>query len=429
MHCLLDHRCPRPRLAAWIVACLAAWLLCAPATLVLAQDATGVRTYTVAPGDTLFLIAQQFGVSLDDLVAVNGITDPNLLEVGRELLIPEAGTAVALPAADLARVSALPGDSLADVAARYGQTTDQLAGVNGLDPAARLFPGQPLAVPRAAVQATPVRFGAVRDVEVPAQLLQGRTGRVVVQTRRPTALAADWNGLPITFLPVDGDPLRQFAYLPVPALLAPSIYWMSVAYTSTNGVMLQQTWPVPVAAGPYDSQEINLPPDRGGLLDPALVETERVKVTTVWSQRSPQLLWTAPFTRPIAAEYPTTSPFGTRRSYNGGPYASYHEGQDFGVPPGVPITAPGDGVVVLAETLSVRGNAVILDHGGGVFSGYWHLSEIKVTPGQQVATGDVLGLVGNTGLSTGAHLHWELRIYGIAVDPLQFLVAPLNAPQ
>ena len=62
---------------------------------------------------------------------------------------------------------------------------------------------------------------------------------------------------------MDGDPLHQFAYLPVPALLAPSTYWLTVAYTSTNGVVLQRTWPLPVVAGTYDSQEIDLPPDRG----------------------------------------------------------------------------------------------------------------------------------------------------------------------
>ena len=77
--------------------------------------------------------------------------------------------------------------------------------------------------------------------------------------------------------------------------------------------------------------------------------------------------------------------------------------------------------MLLAEPLAVRGNAVILDHGRGVFSGYWHLSEMKVSVEMEVAAGDVLGLVGNTGLSTGAHLHWELRIGGVAVDPMQFL--------
>jgi murein DD-endopeptidase MepM/ murein hydrolase activator NlpD len=108
--------------------------------------------------------------------------------------------------------------------------------------------------------------------------------------------------------------------------------------------------------------------------------------------------------------------------------ASYHAGQDFGAPTGVAIFAPADGTVAMAEPLDVRGNVVILDHGRGIFTGYWHLSEIMVSPGQQVRTGDVLGLVGTTGLSTGAHLHWELRVYTIAVDPMQFLEEPLLAP-
>src|SRR6185369_6256859 len=102
---------------------------------------------------------------------------------------------------------------------------------------------------------------------------------------------------------------------------------------------------------------------------------------------------------PIAEAYETTSPFGTRRSYDGGPINSYHAGQDFGAPPGVTVTAPADGVVALAEPLQVRGNAVLIDHGHGVFTGYWHLSELRVTPGQRVAAGDLIGLVGNTGLS------------------------------
>jgi murein DD-endopeptidase MepM/ murein hydrolase activator NlpD len=165
------------------------------------------------------------------------------------------------------------------------------------------------------------------------------------------------------------------------------------------------------------------------LLAQDIVIPEFEKVSAVWSQRTPTLYWTAVFSPPISSEYPTTSPYGTRRSYNGGPYASYHEGQDFGVAAGVPVHAPGAGVVALAEQLNVRGNAVILDHGGGVYSGYWHLSEIHVTVGQAVALGDIVGLSGNTGLSTGAHLHWELRIYGIAVDPMQFVGVPLLAPQ
>ncbi|MCB0241403.1 MAG: M23 family metallopeptidase, partial [Anaerolineae bacterium] len=81
--------------------------------------------------------------------------------------------------------------------------------------------------------------------------------------------------------------------------------------------------------------------------------------------------------------------------------SGYHTGQDFAAPEGVPVLAPASGTVVLAEPLDVRGNAVVIDHGAGVFTGYWHLSQIDVQAGQQVKPGDQLGLVGTTGLSTG----------------------------
>lgn len=409
----------------WVLSLVLALVAAAPTAT--AQDAGG-ETYTVVAGDTLFVIAQRLGVPLDDLIAVNGITDPNRLEVGQVLIVPGAAPLQPeLPAEiALATLRAQPGDTLTSLAATLGISVEQLAADNGLGVHARLFPGQPLLIPRDQVPQSPPGFGAIQAIDFPARLLQGRTGVVTVRARRELALTGDWNGLPLTFLPVEGDARYQFAYLPVPALIAPSAYWLSIGYTAGNGVQLNQAWPVAVGDGSYDRQEINLPPDRGVLLAPELVQAEFAKVAEVWNQRTPALTWTAPFTQPIGAEYPTTSPFGTRRSYNGGPYSDYHAGQDFGAPTGVPVLVPGDGTVALAEMLDVRGGAVIIDHGGGVFSGYWHLSEITVEVGQGVAQGDVLGLVGNTGLSTGAHLHWELRIYGIAVDPMQFLSEPLG---
>jgi len=122
--------------------------------------------------------------------------------------------------------------------------------------------------------------------------------------------------------------------------------------------------------------------------------------------------WTEPFQFPIGEGFHRTSPYGTRRSYNGGPVSSYHAGSDWGAPEGTPIIAPAPGVIVLAEPLFVRGGAVIIDHGAGVYSNFWHMSQIDVKPGDVVQTGDQLGLVGSTGLSTGAHLHWEIRVNG-----------------
>ena len=93
------------------------------------------------------------------------------------------------------------------------------------------------------------------------------------------------------------------------------------------------------------------------------------------------------------------------------------------------MVAAADGIVALAEPLDVRGVSVILDHGAGLFTGYWHLREVLVTPGASVQAGEPIGLVGTTGRSTGEHLHWELRIYSVAVDPMPFLTKPLLAPR
>ncbi|RIK42470.1 MAG: M23 family peptidase [Chloroflexi bacterium] len=385
-----------------------------------------VGSYTVVAGDTLFEIAQRFGVSLDALVALNNIQDPSLIRVGQVLLIP--GASHNLAAIPTTLVQTLPGDTLALVAQRYNQDINLLTSLNNVSATTRLFPGQTVRLP--ADQAPPpLRFGAVREILWPAQLVQGRTGRLTIITERPLDLTADWNGLPLTFLPADESGVRYFTFLPVPALLGPGLFPLTVTYTAGNGEQLSRQQLIPVADGGYDSQIIELPPDRASLLDPTLVTSETAKVVAVWSQVSPTLWWREQFWRPIADQYRTTSPFGTRRSYNGGPFNSYHAGQDFGAPAGVTVTAPAAGIVALAEPLLVRGNAILLDHGHGVFTGYWHLSELRVAPGQQVAAGDLLGLVGNTGLSTGAHLHWEMRISGVAVDPMQFLDEPLAPPE
>jgi murein DD-endopeptidase MepM/ murein hydrolase activator NlpD len=83
----------------------------------------------------------------------------------------------------------------------------------------------------------------------------------------------------------------------------------------------------------------------------------------------------------------------------------------------------------LAEPLTVRGNVVFIDHGWGVITGYWHLSSIDVEVGQYVEQGEVVARVGNTGLSTGSHLHWEVWVGGISVDGLQWLEESFPGPK
>ncbi len=85
------------------------------------------------------------------------------------------------------------------------------------------------------------------------------------------------------------------------------------------------------------------------------------------------------------------------------------------------MTASNSGRVALARQLAVRGNMVIIDHGGGVLSGYAHLSAFAVAEGQLVEKGQLIAYVGDSGLSTAPHLHWEISVHGVLVDPLRFL--------
>ncbi|MFN8490838.1 MAG: peptidoglycan DD-metalloendopeptidase family protein [Caldilineaceae bacterium] len=392
-----------------------------PPQVALAQ--ANVRAYTVQSGDTLGEIATHFGVSLAALIKLNHITDPSVIEVGQVLLIPSNDAALA--SVPTMTVQALPGETLALLAKRYAQPPDLLSALNGISETKRLFPGEPIHLPASQVLTPTLHFGAVRQIQAPDQLVQGRTGRLLIHTTRPLSLTADWNGLALPLAAVDAQHQAQFAFLPVPALLDPGSYTLTITYTASSGIPLIHRQPIKVVAGDYEHQDIEMPPEKADLLNPSLVTSETLKVGTVWSQVSQPPWWRTVFTRPISADYPTTSPFGTRRVYNGGALTGFHSGQDFGAPEGVAVVAPAAGVVVLAEPLEVRGNAVIIDHGHGVFTGYWHFSQTVVHVGQPVKQGSLLGLVGTTGLSTGAHLHWEMRIYGVAVNPLQFLDEPL----
>ena len=115
------------------------------------------------------------------------------------------------------------------------------------------------------------------------------------------------------------------------------------------------------------------------------------------------------------------SVFGNRRSYNQSGYFFFHTGLDFCGRPGVEIYAPAPGRVVFTGPLTVRGNATVIDHGWGVYSAYAHQTEFRVSKGDWVETGQLIGLVGETGRVTGPHLHWEIIVGGVQVDPMDWL--------
>ncbi len=124
------------------------------------------------------------------------------------------------------------------------------------------------------------------------------------------------------------------------------------------------------------------------------------------------------FVKPVPGE--PSSVFGTRRVLNGEP-RDPHSGLDLRGDTGTPVNASGPGVVVLAQDLYYSGNVVIVDHGGGLFTLYAHLSRIDVEVGRSVAAGDRVGLVGATGRVTGPHLHWGAKIGDRPFDPTALL--------
>jgi murein DD-endopeptidase MepM/ murein hydrolase activator NlpD len=128
--------------------------------------------------------------------------------------------------------------------------------------------------------------------------------------------------------------------------------------------------------------------------------------------------WTGPFQRPRASAI--TSRFGTGRTFNG-QVTSRHLGVDFRGAVGTPVRASNRAVVALVDTFFLGGRVVYLDHGGGLTTGYLHLSRVLVAPGDTVARGQTIGHVGATGRVTGPHLHWTARYGAVTVNPLDLL--------
>jgi murein DD-endopeptidase MepM/ murein hydrolase activator NlpD len=174
----------------------------------------------------------------------------------------------------------------------------------------------------------------------------------------------------------------------------------------------------------YPIYQIEMPPSSMALVaDPAKVNAEESFLSGLYGRWQGERRWQGPFLRPVG-DMPITSGFGERRSVNGGPANYWHEGTDFGAQAGEPVHCAADGVVAFAGPLYVRGNVAVVDHGWGVLTGYFHMSEVRAATGQAVSRGDVLGLVGATGYVTGPHLHFEVRVHNVNVEPLEWLDDP-----
>ncbi|PYI51546.1 M23 family metallopeptidase [Paenibacillus flagellatus] len=151
-------------------------------------------------------------------------------------------------------------------------------------------------------------------------------------------------------------------------------------------------------------------------------ETERIqadqkKIDAARSRSEPEFLFASEFRQPV--EGILTTPYGYTRYVNG-KLDSTHTAIDLAAKEGTPIHATNDGIVALADSLYLTGNSIYIDHGMGLFSQYAHLSELRVKTGARVKRGDVIGLVGTTGFSTGPHLHFTFWAHNVPVNPNLF---------
>jgi murein DD-endopeptidase MepM/ murein hydrolase activator NlpD len=288
-------------------------------------------------------------------------------------------------------------------------------------------PPLPTLTPPPAATATPVPTPLPTPTPLPPSLIvevdpvapsQGKTIEIRVRLDRAATVSGIFDGQPITFL--YDSPTELWALAAVPPWSPPGERVLSVQAVAPDGQESWATRPLDVGETPFTTQSILVPLEQDDLLGPGLRPAEDRYLAEFLRGVTPAPLWDGPFT--IPSQGVRTSPFGARRSYQGGPLVGYHGGVDIAAPEGTPVFAPADGVVMMAEELRVRGRVVILDHGAGVFTLYFHLSQMMVSPGQVVSRGELLGLIGNTGLSTGPHLHWEVRIGEVIVDPDEWLV-------
>lgn len=434
------------------------------------QDTTG-PVYEVQSGDTLASIAQQFGLSLDDLQGANPGVDPASLPIGRLLVIPglegvtgrltthalEPGETLdslsvrlGFKRATLVRLNhvvnperlyisqnvILTDQPDAGPALATGQVVEARAGAGWLSAAAAArtspwavaaenglthpwlaVPGQRLALPGgdAPLKGLPA---VVDSFELsPAPVAQGQTLTFKIVSTESISVTARLDQTSFVIGRDPGADLTTYGLVGVYRLTEPNLYPFTLTITDSTGASSSLTQALPVRAGRYVvDPPLTVDP---ATIDPATVrpEFERVRAV-VTAPSSPERLWNAPFAMPSVGVI--RSVFGALRSYNGGPYDSFHGGVDFSGAEDRPITAPAPGVVVMTEALTVRGNATIIDHGWGVYSGYWHQSSFQVAVGQRVETGQVIGFQGATGRVTGPHLHWEIFVGGVQVDPLEW---------
>lgn len=271
--------------------------------------------------------------------------------------------------------------------------------------------------------------GAPRDLRGTDGQLSGKQGQVLV-VRLPVGAEAGpdgsaevtgrFLGRTVPFFREQASPDgRYVGLLGIDLQDAPGTHELAVQVKAAGRVQ-RLSYNVLVIKQAYPVQRLTLPKDKVDLDEASLVrvKAEQQQVRSVLDQMSRERLWTGDFVEPVQG--PIAGSFGQARIINGQP-RNPHNGEDISAPPGTAVVAMNDGVVRLTVDHFFSGKGVYLDHGLGLYSMYFHLSEIAVRDGEEVKRGQVIGRVGASGRVSGPHLHWAVRLNGARVDPYALL--------
>ena len=273
-----------------------------------------------------------------------------------------------------------------------------------------------------------IRAGAVNELyawdsaPVGAFTVEITRGGASKATARAKGFAVD---RPLPGFESTQPPLRWSAALVAPDALDPGGA-VTVRFVGADRTVLAtfasriQPRTFPVESIPLD-KEMSLLREKTD----ARKDREWAQIWGVYEHFDPTFPWGgATISLPVPETVPLSAHFGDTRKYlyfDGSVSVDYHRGVDFAVPVGTAVEAPAPGSVIFVAERMLTGTSVVIEHAPGVYSVYFHLSRALVVPGQGVVTGERIALSGATGLVTGPHLHWEWRVGGVSVDPLELV--------
>ncbi|QOQ97962.1 M23 family metallopeptidase [Helicobacter winghamensis] len=214
---------------------------------------------------------------------------------------------------------------------------------------------------------------------------------------------------------------KTYSWIPHPSNLERKIVILAIPYYSKPSVVvLENGERVEVVQGSYKKESIQVSPSKAkpNPKNQERIKKEREEANAIYNNYSQKRLWDSTFMLPMQSKI--TSSYGNARVFNG-EIKSYHSGTDFRAAIGTEIFASNRGKVVIAKDRFLAGGSVVLDHGEGVFSMYYHCSAIKVKVGEIVEKGDLIAFSGATGRVSGPHLHFGILVRGVQVDPLDFI--------